>query len=181
MRSTGSRWLALAAALVLGLLLYYFYRPPQHGGGDGGQPTPPPTAVVVITVTPTPAPPTPTCVPLLATPGVQRVLVGPGACDVKPECVTIQAGRDTIQWNTTGVPQGQNLAIDFDVKIFGGMTSSNGGKSYRVQCSGQQCLSGAVSTSVTPPPGRQQEYKYSQTIYDSGNSQACDGRIIIRW
>jgi hypothetical protein len=174
------RFFWFVAALVVAFLLWRVIRAPKDGEGNP-RPTPAPTAVEVATLTPQPPAPTPTCVPLSTTPGVQRVLVGPGACDVKPECITIQAGRDTVQWNTTGVPQGKDLWIEFDQQIFSGMTSSNGGKSYRVACAGQQCLSGAVNSTIPTPPARLKEYKYSQTLHDSGTNQACDGRIIIKW
>jgi hypothetical protein len=168
-------FVAHAVVLILGVVVGWFLRTVVRPGDGHGTPTPCPTGVVVI------ATPTPTCVPLSTTPGIQRVLVGPGACDVKPECLTIQAGRDSVQWNTLNVPQGKNLAIDFSEQLFSGMSQSNGGKSWRVQCSGQQCLSGSVNPQITPPPGYQKEYKYSQTIFDSGTNQACDGKIIIKW
>jgi hypothetical protein len=170
-----SRLLWILVALLLGFLLGWLVRGPK--GGDGNPvptPGPKPTDVVVAT-------PTPTCVPLTSiTPGVQSVLVGPSACDVKPECLTIKAGRDTVTWTTFNAP-GKNLQIDFDAPVFSGMTQN--GKSYSVPCSGARCTSNQINPVLPTPPAGYKEYKYSQTLIDPNNpsNSPCDGRIIIRW
>jgi hypothetical protein len=183
MRNTGVRWVWLILVLAVALFLILRLRPPKPGDGDG-RPTPGPTDVVVNTPTPTPAAPTPTCVPLSSvTPGVQRVSVGPTACDVKPDCITIQYGRDTVTWTGVGTTE-TNLSIEFDAPVFSGMGSSSG--KYQIPCTGLQCVSGQINPLLpTPPaPTRSKEYKYSQRLYTPNNPNsppACDGRIIIKW
>ena len=166
--------LSIAVVLVLGVAIGWLLRTVVRPGGNE-TPTPCPTSVVVL---PTP---TPTCVPLAAvTPGVQRVVVGPSVCNVNPDCVSIQAGRDTVLW-TTGVAN-KDLQIQFAEELFSGMTQ-NSATSYTVQCSGQQCNSGQVNPRLPTPPAGYKEYKYSQILKDpnSPTKEQCDGRIIIKW
>jgi hypothetical protein len=164
----------IAVVLVLGVAIGWLLRTAVGPGGNP-TPTPCPTSVVVIST------PTPTCIPLAAvTPGVQRVAVGPGVCNVNPECVSIKAGRDTVLW-TTGVTN-RDLQIEFAEELFSGMTQ-NSAQSYTVQCSGPQCNSGQVNPRLPTPTGGYKEYKYNQILKDpnSPTKERCDGRIIIKW
>src|SRR5262245_8989901 len=183
MRNTRVHWVWLLMVLIGAFSSMLLSGCKRRVEGGDGQPTPaatvPPVETVVVVGSPTP-----TCVPLAAvTPGIQRVSVGPTACEVKPDCTTIQYGRDTVTWTGTGTTE-TNLSIEFDTQVFSGMYSSSG--KWDIPCTGLSCISGQVNPLLpTPPaPARSKEYKYSQRLYTPNNPNSpppCDGRIIIKW
>jgi hypothetical protein len=180
--------LVLVLGLVAGFLLRGLFKslPPTYpptqatptntpGMGGGATATPTPN----LNSTPTP---TPTCnVTPPRTPGAQVVRIGPGACDAKPYCFTINAKTDTVVWDyTSSRYTPQEMWIEFPVSPF--PVTLQGPHGGRVACAGLRCTSGqVVSPNPTPAPGTTRDYEYWQTLKDGPQEISCDGKIIIRW
>jgi len=185
-----SRALWIVIALVVGFAFGYLIRGPK-GGGGGGDTSPTNTATATpasgMTATPTPVPllPTKTCVPLTMGGGNRPVVVGPNIALCEPDCLTITY-QDTISWagNTS-----LDLWIEFIEKPFQTMIPG-GVKTWRADCLGNTCRSGAVITTAPngwypckdDPSKKCKDFKYWQIFHPrTGPNVVADGRIIIRW